>query len=54
MHRYNLQPLMNRDFTVTNVSSIKLRVCGALTDSTCRAGTGTIYILPIAYIIIVE
>lgn len=54
MHRYNLQPLMNKDFTVQNASSIiKLRVCGMLTDSACKTGTG-IYFLPIAYIIIIE
>jgi len=32
---------MNKDFTVVNASSIKLRVCGGLTDGTCIAGTGT-------------
>ncbi|GAB1860995.1 Cation-independent mannose-6-phosphate receptor [Camponotus japonicus] len=37
---YNFQPLMNKDFTVVNASSIKLRVCGGLTDGTCIAGTG--------------
>ncbi|CAL1684751.1 unnamed protein product [Lasius platythorax] len=39
---YDLQSLMNRDFTVVNTSGIKykFRVCGALTDNACRIETG--------------
>ncbi|XP_071630310.1 cation-independent mannose-6-phosphate receptor-like isoform X1 [Temnothorax longispinosus] len=37
---YNLQTLMNKDFTVTNSSGVKFRVCGALTDNTCGTNTG--------------
>lgn len=42
--RYNLQTLMNRDYTVTNSSGVKykFRVCGALTDNTCGTNTGVI------------
>ncbi|KAL0115499.1 hypothetical protein PUN28_010785 [Cardiocondyla obscurior] len=40
--KYNLQTLMNKDFTVTNTSGVKykFRVCGALTDNTCGTNTG--------------
>lgn len=51
MCRYDLQSLMNRDFTVVNTSGIKykFRVCGALTDNACRIETGAVYFLSIAY-----
>lgn len=44
MFRYNLQSLMNRDFTVVNTNSIKykFRVCEALTDNACGIGAGTV------------
>ncbi|XP_072743361.1 cation-independent mannose-6-phosphate receptor isoform X2 [Anoplolepis gracilipes] len=39
---YNLQSLMNTDFTVINTNGItyKFRVCGAVTDNACGTGTG--------------
>ncbi|XP_018059825.1 PREDICTED: cation-independent mannose-6-phosphate receptor [Atta colombica] len=39
---YDLQTLMNKDFTVTNVNGIKykFRVCNALMDNTCGNKTG--------------
>ncbi|XP_070158069.1 cation-independent mannose-6-phosphate receptor isoform X3 [Polyergus mexicanus] len=39
---YNMQSLMNRDYTVVNTNGIKykFRVCEALTDNTCGTGTG--------------
>ncbi|XP_011863304.1 PREDICTED: cation-independent mannose-6-phosphate receptor [Vollenhovia emeryi] len=39
---YNLQTLMNKDFTVTNTSGVKykFRVCGELADNTCGVNTG--------------
>ena len=42
--RYDLQTLMNKDFTVTNVNGIKykFRVCNALMDNTCGNKTGAI------------
>lgn len=44
LYRYNLQPLMNQDFTtMANISGAKykFRLCGALADNTCGTGTGT-------------
>lgn len=45
MYRYNLQSLMNRDYTVVNTNGIKYKfgVCKALTDNACGTETGTIY-----------
>ncbi|XP_047343685.1 cation-independent mannose-6-phosphate receptor isoform X1 [Vespa velutina] len=40
---YDLQSLMNKDFNVTSLSQgtkYKFRVCGAIADNTCKAGTG--------------
>ncbi|KAL6258138.1 hypothetical protein P5V15_010058 [Pogonomyrmex californicus] len=39
---YNLQTLMNRDFTVTSASNVKYKfsVCSILVNSTCGTGTG--------------
>ncbi|XP_014472689.1 PREDICTED: cation-independent mannose-6-phosphate receptor isoform X2 [Dinoponera quadriceps] len=38
---YNLQSLMNKDFTVSSSDiEYKFRICESLTDNTCKAGTG--------------
>jgi len=42
LHRYNLQSLMKKDFTVTNTNGLnyKFKVCRAVNDNLCKAGTG--------------
>lgn len=51
--RYNLQTLMNTDFTVTNINGIKykFRVCSALTDNTCGINIGIIFHETILYVL---